>query len=55
MLGSFFIANRQEMENGMERVVYWIKKTLNWKWRYCSKFCVTCKYFETCKNDDVLS
>lgn len=39
----------------MSRWVYWIKKALNWNWRYCSKFCVTCKYYEICKNDDVLS
>ena len=39
----------------MSRWVYWIKKSLNWNWRYCSKFCVTCKYYEICKNDDVLS
>lgn len=39
----------------MSRWVYWIKKSFNWNWRYCSKFCVICKYYETCKNDDVLS
>ena len=38
----------------MERILYWIKKSLNLNWRYCKGFCVTCKYFETCKKDEVL-
>ncbi len=24
------------------------------KWKYCNKFCITCKYFETCKRDDMI-
>ncbi len=38
----------------MNRWMYWIKKTLNLNWKYCNKFCVTCKYYENCKNDAVL-
>lgn len=39
----------------MGRFMYWIKKSFNWNWRYCSKFCVTCKYYKECKDDGVLS
>ena len=42
------------MGGSMQRFVYWIKKSLKMNWKYCSKFCVTCKFYETCKNDDVL-
>lgn len=38
----------------MERLLYWIRKSLNMNWKYCSKFCITCQYYDTCKNDDVL-
>ncbi len=38
----------------MEKILYWIKKTVMFKWKYCSCFCPTCKFYETCKNDDVL-
>ena len=34
----------------MEKFVYWIIKTIRSN-RYCNKFCPTCKYFETCKQD----
>lgn len=37
----------------MERLLYWIRKSLNMNWKYCSKFCITCQYYETCKNDNV--
>ena len=36
----------------MERLLYWIRKFLNMNWKYCSKFCVTCQYYEICKKDD---
>ena len=38
----------------MERLMYWIKKTLNMNWKYCNKFCVTCKCYQTCKKDEIL-
>ena len=38
----------------MARLLYWLKKSMNWNWKYCGKFCVTCKYYETCKRDEVL-
>ena len=34
----------------MERFFYWIRKTIRSN-KYCSKCCMTCKYFETCKRD----
>ena len=34
----------------MEKFLYWVRKTIRSN-RYCSKWCVTCKYYETCKND----
>ena len=38
----------------MQKIVYWLQKTFSMNWRYCKGFCVTCKYYETCKKDQVL-
>ncbi len=38
----------------MERIFYWLKKSFNFNWRHCNRFCPMCEYYETCKNDDVL-
>ena len=38
----------------MGKLVYWLRKTLNGNRKYCSSFCVTCKFYEVCKNDQVL-
>ena len=38
----------------MEKIFYWLKKTINFNWKYCRSFCPTCEYYETCKSDNVL-
>ena len=38
----------------MQKIVYWLQKAFSMNWRYCKGFCVTCKYYETCKKDQVL-
>lgn len=38
----------------MEKILYWIKKTINFNWKHCSKLCPACRYYEICKKDDVL-
>lgn len=40
--------------SGVSKFVYWIKKTLNGNRKYCNSFCPACKYYEVCKNDQVL-
>ena len=35
----------------MMRLLYWIRKCLRGKTRYCKSFCVTCPYYEQCKGD----
>ena len=37
----------------MERVWYWLKKSIRYR-KICSKCCMTCKYYETCKNDQLM-
>lgn len=35
----------------MERLIYWIKRAFR-NQKNCSKCCVICKYYETCKEDN---
>ena len=34
----------------MGRFIYWIKKSIR-NSKFCSKCCMTCKYYEICKED----
>lgn len=37
----------------MEKIFYWIKKSIHYR-KVCSKFCPTCKYYEICKQDEIV-
>lgn len=37
----------------MARVIYWLLKTIR-KNKGCKSCCVTCEYYEACKNDGAL-
>ena len=38
----------------MEKFLYWIRKCIKGNAKYCHGYCVTCPYFEKCKEDGVL-
>ena len=38
----------------MEKFIYWLRKTFSKNLKFCKCFCVTCEYYETCKDDGVL-
>ena len=35
----------------MEKWIYWIRKCFVKRHRFCRGFCVTCHYYEVCRND----
>lgn len=38
----------------MKRLLYWVKKCLMGKNKFCKHFCVTCEYYEICHKDGEL-
>ena len=35
----------------MMRLIYWVRKCLRGKNKYCKGICMTCAYYEQCKGD----
>ncbi len=47
------MADKQMVEAKIvERLIFWIKKCLYGRDRYCSSFCVTCRHYEICRYDE---
>ena len=38
----------------MEKFIYWIKKFVTGNGRFCKGICMTCPYYERCKDDGIL-
>ena len=35
----------------MDKLIYWIKKTIGIKEKHCKHFCMCCDFYEICKED----